>query len=102
METIKTYYVDISECSEEIKKFFHPITKIPVITGAFFKDFDVIEEELPVDLCNMLRHDSDEARSKISIMYDNWGDEGLNDADYMPVGTDIKTIRDIGAKLIER
>ena len=102
MKPIKTYYLDISGCPEKIRKEFHPITKIPLITGAFFCDLDVIEEELPAEICNRLRYDSEGAKTKMGMIHSLYGDEGLNDADYMPFGVDFDSVDICGGKLIER
>jgi hypothetical protein len=99
----KFWFLDISDCMDEVKKPFNGMLKIPLVDGAFYRDFDLLEDEIPVELCNFIRHESDGAKLYNEYLATfNYDDIDLFEcADYMPVGVD-RSMFPLGSELVRR
>ena len=99
-EKIKYYVLDISECSEEVKSLYDGVERFPMMSGQYCCEYDIIEELLPVDLCNKLRHETSQAKEHIEYVDRYYGERGVGHMDFMPLGLSTNELRP-GAKITE-
>jgi hypothetical protein len=86
MKKPKFYTLDLTGCKDEdLGSLAGKLSKILCMDPQYCGGggYDVVEEELPVDICNLIRHETPEVKAHTQRWADI--DGALEDMDWMPV-----------------
>lgn len=90
MNKPKFYILNIQKCN---LPFPGPAGKLPeilIMDGQYFCDFDVVEEALPVDVCNYHRYETETAKRHLNYWLSTESPSSLaaleEEIDFMPLG----------------
>ena len=99
MSKIRYYKLDLRGCDRLFLENLNGVVELPLMDGQYEREFDLVEDQIPVDLCNKFRHEDSGAKDFINMVGLYHGECGLRALDHMPMGLDSSNLPE-GAKLI--